>query len=653
MAEEAEKQLRVAFSINMKHNKLADAVRVALRLDNSDLVKEAVESCADPQIKKQIGFILGSQRFPYPDDDSLQRMVGNAMLNETFLTLARDLDVLEAKTPEDIYKSHLADGSRRSRGAQQQRANQAVDSAKQNLAATFVNAFVNCGFGKDLLVTTPEGSEWLYKNKEHGIFSATASLGMLYLWDIDSGYSAVDKYTLSNQPFMKAGAYLATGMMSSGITSDVDAALALLSEQLENNNKDVKLAAVMGLGLAYCGTCREDVLELLNPFIVDSSVSMEIAAMAALSLALVFVGTCNDSVTGNVIQAFMDRSETDLKDSSARYLCLSLGLLFLGKGEMCEAVLETLQVVEHPIIKYCTLVVQTCAHAASGNVLQIQDLLAVCGEHIEDENKNMHQAAAVLGIAAVAMGEDLGAEMALRSLDNLLQYGEVNIRRAVPLAYALLSISYPRVNLIDTLSKLSHDVDQEVSQNAVLALGLMGAGTNHSRIAGLLRQLAVYYAKEPNHLFLVRIAQGLLHLGKGLMTLNPIHSDNFLVNKPALAGLLVLFHSSLDLKNTILSKRHYMLYYLVSSIRPRMVVTLDADSLQPVPVSVRVGQAVDTVGQAGKPKSITGFQTHTTPVLLSHGDRAELATDEYIALTSTIEGFVLVKKNPDAVLGAH
>jgi 26S proteasome regulatory subunit N1 len=36
-------------------------------------------------------------------------------------------------------------------------------------------------------------------------------------------------------------------------------------------------------------------------------------------------------------------------------------------------------------------------------------------------------------------------------------------------------------------------------------------------------------------------------------------------------------------------------------------------------VSVRVGQAVDVVGQAGKPKKITGFQTHETPVLIQYG----------------------------------
>ena len=45
-------------------------------------------------------------------------------------------------------------------------------------------------------------------------------------------------------------------------------------------------------------------------------------------------------------------------------------------------------------------------------------------------------------------------------------------------------------------------------------------------------------------------------------------------------------------------------------------------------------QSVDVVGQAGKPKTITGFQTHTTPVLLAYGEKAELATDECILYQS-------------------
>ena len=100
------------------------------------------------------------------------------------------------------------------------------------------------------------------------------------------------------------------------------------------------------------------------------------------------------------------------------------------------------------------------------------------------------------------------------------------------------------------------------------------------------------------------------------------------------------------MKETILGHAHYLLYSIVPAIQPRMLTTVD-EYLNPLPVSVRVGQAVDVVGQAGKPKTITGFQTHTTPVLLNIGERAELATDEYRALTPFLEGFVILEKNPD------
>ena len=96
----------------------------------------------------------------------------------------------------------------------------------------------------------------------------------------------------------------------------------------------------------------------------------------------------------------------------------------------------------------------------------------------------------------------------------------------------------------------------------------------------------------------------------------------------------------------ILSKSHYLLYTLAASLQPRMLITFD-EELRPLPVSVRVGQAVDVVGQAGKPKTITGFQTHTTPVLLAHGERAELATEDYVSLTPLMEGFVILRKKPD------
>lgn len=701
--EEFDKTLRIVYDVFMQHKQYPDALRVAIKMDDKDLMTAVFEATdeSDTTVRNQLGFILGSQKLTLPafeDDDDMMEIIGNVRLSEHYHTLATELDLEAAKMPEDIYKSHLEEPNRRSRARRDADTSAKVDSAKQNLASTFVNAFVHAGFGKDLLMT-PDKADWLYKNKDHGMMSAAASIGMIMLWDLDLGYSACDKFSSSQNNHIQAGSLFASGMVSSGVTSDFDASFALLSEHLEDESQathEMKLAAINGLGLAYAGTAREDILELLTPLLDADDHKFELCAFAALTLGLVFIGTSSDEVSGAILQLAMEISPTQQNDSLMRFVGLGLGLVFLGKGESAETMVEALSVVEHPVAETLKTTVTSLAYAGTGNVLQIQKLLRTAAQHLPSEEEQesskqdgdkaqgddpmdttatsssssstddkkkddkgedesverqqwqLNQSAAVLGLAGVAMGEELGAEMVLRSLDNILQYGEQSARRAVPLALALLHVSNPDFQHVDTLSRLSHDEDELVSQNAIMGLGLLGAGTNNSRIAKALRQLALFYHKEPNHLFLVRIAQGLVHAGKGLLTLSPYHSDGMLLNKIALGGLLTVLHASLSMKSTILSSRHWLLYWVVLAMRPRMLVALD-EKLEPMKLDVRVGTAVDTVRQAGKPKSITGFQTHATPVLLSRTDRAELASDKYLASSSVLEGFVILRPNPDWV----
>jgi 26S proteasome regulatory subunit N1 len=72
----------------------------------------------------------------------------------------------------------------------------------------------------------------------------------------------------------------------------------------------------------------------------------------------------------------------------------------------------------------------------------------------------------------------------------------VAIRRAVPLAIALTSVSNPQLTIIETLAKYSRDNDINTARNAIFALGLVGAGTNNARLVALLRQLASYHTKD-------------------------------------------------------------------------------------------------------------------------------------------------------------
>ncbi|XP_073101582.1 26S proteasome non-ATPase regulatory subunit 2 homolog A [Elaeis guineensis] len=645
--------LDIAYTIYMKFEDYASALRIALFIDNIQYVKQVYTSTEDLLLKKQFSYIIAHHGLALELDDNiaaddddrevLQDIVNNAKLSEGYLTLARDVEVMEPKSPEDIYKVHLIDG--------RASASSSLDSARQNLAATFVNAFVNAGFGQDKLMTVASESSsggssgsWLFKNKEHGKASAAASLGMILLWDVDSGLAQIDKYLHSNDNHVVAGALLGVGIVNCGVKNDCDPALALLMDFINKEDSVIRIGAILGLGIAYAGSHKDEVRVRLSLIMGDPTMPLEVLVFSAITLGLVYVGSCNEEIAQSIIFALMDRSETELNEPLTRLLPVALGLLYLGKQDNVEATAEVSKTFNEKIRKYCDVTLLSLAYAGTGNVLKVQKLLGYCAQHLD--KGETHQGPAVLGIALIAMAEELGLDMAIRSLEHLLQYGEQNIRRAVPLALGILCISNPKVNVMDTLSRLSHDTDGDVSMAAIISLGLIGAGTNNARIAGMLRNLSSYYYKEAGHLFCVRIAQGLVHLGKGLLTLSPYHSDRFLLSPTALAGLVTVLHACLDVKYVILGKYHYMLYVFVLAMQPRMLMTVD-ENLKPLSVPVRVGQAVNVVGQAGRPKTITGFQTHSTPVLLAAGERAELATEKYIPLTPVLEGFVILRENPD------
>ncbi|KAL7849419.1 hypothetical protein SRHO_G00210420 [Serrasalmus rhombeus] len=440
--------LKCALNIFRKFNRYPEALRLALMLNDVELVENIFTSCKDIVIQKQMAFMLGRHGMflelneDVEDYEDLTEIMSNVQLNSNFLALARELDIMEPKVPDDIYKTHLENNRFGGSGSQ-------VDSARMNLASSFVNGFVNAAFGQDKLLTE-DGNKWLYKNKDHGMLSAAASLGMILLWDVDGGLTQIDKYLYSSEDYIKV--------------------------------KGRRLRPLWQ-------PCR----------------------------------------------LFQSRTV------ASQHTC----------GHMC-------------LCRLC-------------NVLKVQQLLHICSEHYDntkdkDDDKTrrqkgqrqerkcsrhgLHQGVAVLGIALIAMGEEIGSEMALRTFGHLLRYGEPTLRRAVPLALALISVSNPRLNILDTLSKFSHDADPEVSHNAIFAMGM---ATNNARLAAMLRQLAQYHAKDPNNLFMVRLAQGLTHLGKGTLTLCPYHSDRQLMSQVAVAGLLTVLVSFLDVKNIILGKSHYVL----------------------------------------------------------------------------------------------
>ncbi len=89
--------------------------------------------------------------------------------------------------------------------------------------------------GKDALILNKDPKEelWIHKVKGDGAISVTASLGMIFLWDIDGGAKEISDYLEIKDSYARMGACIAVGLYNTGVSSDVDPAKALLEEQMD------------------------------------------------------------------------------------------------------------------------------------------------------------------------------------------------------------------------------------------------------------------------------------------------------------------------------------------------------------------------------------------------------------------------------------
>lgn len=110
-------------------------------------------------------------------------------------------------------------------------------------------------------------------------------------------------------------------------------------------------------------------------------------------------------------------------------------------------------------------------------------------------------------------------------------------------------------------------------------------------------------------------------MGKGTIGINPFFNDRQIMSRTAVAGLLSVIVAFTDARKcgslaaeawrkklmglVVLGKQTWMLYWLVTAMYPQFLITLD-EELQEKAVTMRVGQAVNTVGLAGTRMGISG-----------------------------------------------
>ena len=632
-----------------KFHQYIDAMRVAIKIGNPIYIKQTFLKCEDPIIKKQLAFILSSEGIFLDEEDTSQKMdndtleiMRNYKQSDYFRILAKTLELLEPKHPEDVFKSHLEDKKVQN--------SKKIESSKINMAYSIASAFINAGFGTEVLLSKKD-SDWIYKNKEQGIQCLLSGIGLINIWDYLEGPNKV--YELAGKKetdiYKRTGRNIGLGVCLCGIHDENDVAVAVLLDELSDKNLDVKISAVFGLGLAAAGSQNKQLHEILNGVLEDFSYGFEMSAFVSLALGLIFIGSSDEDVFTDLFSILMSRNEggkAKIFESPFFVIyILGMGLLCLGKQKDNDFMINTLVALEEfskDMKEYMKTMLISFSYAGSGNVSKVQELMQIIAKSSEEINPKV-QAIAVIGCSLIAIGEEVGMEMLSRSFNNFLQFGDINTKKAVSLAIALLNLSNPKVQVIDSLTKFCYDTDRTVAMNAIFSMGLVSSGSNHSRVGGLLRSLAAYYTEESNPLFMVRISQGLLHLGKGLITLDPVYSHKLLINKRALAGVLITLFSFTETEALICAKHQFLLYSLALAMKPKLVMTVD-ENLKPKDVQLMIGQAVDIVGQTGNPRTISGFQIHTSPAVINTGERCEINGEDFIPYSDVLEGTVIVKE---------
>ncbi len=161
----------------------------------------------------------------------------------------------------------------------------------------------------------------------------------------------------------------------------------------------------------------------------------------------------------------------------AKWFGIGLALLYMGQQTKCQATLQTIGMIDHPIKKFIEIMLTSIAYVGSGNVLKVQNMMHECV--LEDKFAQT----AILGIALIASSEEIGNEMAMRLINHILHFGKADKKKIIPLALAVMSLSNPKIQVMDILSKLAYDTDSEIASRAIVGLGLVGAGSNNSRLA--------------------------------------------------------------------------------------------------------------------------------------------------------------------------
>lgn len=606
----------IILGINLK---MKNHSKYVVRLISYQRMKEAVsyvKSMEDGDHKKQCLYILARCDLYYESDDPGERFIlSNSHIRDVYRGVAVELEIEKPSKMDVILKGFKYD-----------------KDTKQLAPITIANAFIHMGHGRDPMFLPHEGDSKI--PLDYGfilgcdlpdLISIFGSIGVVESWNPERVMETLQEHVFSDYSHRKTGSLL--GLALSGLRNfdEKTAILALLSTNLQSNNSIHVIATLLGVQAMFSGTQMEELKEMLQPLMFSES--SEVVFFTAFTLGSIFSGSADEDLTSIMLQIFVERNK-ESETQFFRFLLLGLAFLFYRRKDVECGLME----IGGSLSRHGCILIKGFQYVNTGDSEVIESILT---ESFTGETDALLESFGLLSCSLVAMGDEISTQMVARIVSSSLLLDSSHLRSVLPLCYSILYPSNPQVSVLDLLEKSLNIGETNCVMSTILSLGLIGAGTLNARAAKILDQQYSYYYKDAKVLSTLKIAQGLVSLGKGLLTISPFYFDRTTLMSKSVIGLFSTVFMFLDSSiSPLVSSHTYMFFMLCQACSQKYVVCEEK-------ISIRVGLPVNTVGVVGEPRRLSSVQTHTSPVVLNERMRAE--SDANVC-SSYIEDVLVLRK---------
>lgn len=336
-------------------------------------------------------------------------------------------------------------------------------------ATITANGLMHSGTTRDTFLR--DNLEWLGRATNWAKFSATASLGVIHKGHLKESMKVLGPYLpevgASGSPYSEGGSLFALGLIHSNhgmseISNGQNVCSYLLNQIRENSANEVILhGAALGLGVAGMASGDIETYEELVNVIYshDNAVAGEAAGYA---LGLIMLGQAPENISD--ILNFAHDTE---HEKIIRGIAMGLALMYYGKEEQAEPMIEQLITDKDPILRYGAAFMIGMAYGGTSNNNAIRRLLHTAVSDVNDDVRR----AAVMNLGFVLFRQP---EQVPKLVSLLAESYNPSVRYGACLAIGIACAGTGSKEAYDILMPMAKDdLVDTVRQGAMIALSMV------------------------------------------------------------------------------------------------------------------------------------------------------------------------------------